>query len=45
VVYHFKQKGVAMSETAQMTLTLEKGASGWKISGWAWTGPDAAVVR
>ena len=38
--YSFKQKGVAMSEVAQMTVTLNKGTSGWKISAFAWTGPD-----
>ena len=36
--YSFKQKGVAMRETAQMTITLKKGSSGWLIHGWAWTG-------
>jgi hypothetical protein len=44
-VYTFKQKGVAMSETAQMTLTLTKGVKGWKITGWAWTGPDPSPVN
>ena len=38
-VYTFKQKGVAMREKAQMTVMLKKGASGWLIHGWAWTGP------
>ena len=36
--YTFKEKGVAMSETAQMTFLLKKGASGWLIHGWTWTG-------
>jgi ketosteroid isomerase-like protein len=40
-VYTFKQKGVAMRETAQMTFTLKKGADGWLIHGWTWTGPKA----
>lgn len=39
-VYTFKQKGVAMSETAQMTVTLVKAKDGWKINAWSWTGPD-----
>ena len=39
-VYTFKQKGVAMREVAQMTVTLSKGAKGWKIIAWTWTGPD-----
>jgi len=38
-VYTFKQKGVAMREAAQMTFVLKKGASGWVIHGWTWTGP------
>ncbi|HEY2151143.1 MAG TPA: nuclear transport factor 2 family protein [Vicinamibacterales bacterium] len=39
--YTFKEKGVAMRETAQMTFTLKKGANGWLIHGWTWTGPRA----
>jgi hypothetical protein len=39
--YTFKEKGVAMRETAQMTFTLKKGAAGWLIHGWTWTGPRA----
>lgn len=38
-VYTFKQKDVAMREAAQMTFVLKKGAGGWLIHGWAWTGP------
>ena len=41
-VYTFKVKGVAMRESAQMTFTLKKGASGWLIHGWTWTGPKAS---
>jgi hypothetical protein len=37
-VYTFKQGGAAMRETAQMTFTLKKGAAGWLIHGWTWTG-------
>lgn len=40
-VYSFKQKGVAMKETAQMTFVLKKGATGWMIYSWTWTGPRA----
>jgi hypothetical protein len=43
-VYTFKQKGVAMRAAAQMTFTLKKGASGWLIQGWTWTGPKARKV-
>jgi hypothetical protein len=43
-VYTFKQQGVAMRETAQMTFTLKKSASGWLIHGWTWTGPKARKV-
>jgi len=38
-VYTFKQRGTAMRETAQMTFVLRKGATGWLIHGWTWTGP------
>jgi len=38
-VYTFNQKGAAMRESAQMTFVLRKGASGWLIYGWTWTGP------
>ena len=40
-VYSFKQQGVAMRESAQMTFVLKKGAAGWPIYGWTWTGPKA----
>lgn len=43
-VYTFKQAGVAMRESAQMTFTLKKGAGGWLIHGWTWTGPKARKV-
>ena len=43
-VYTFKEKGVAMSESAQFTFSLQKGASGWLIHGWTWTGPKAKKV-
>jgi len=41
-VYAFKEKGAAMKEAGQMTFALLKGAAGWKIAGWTWTGPKAA---
>jgi hypothetical protein len=44
--YTFKQKGVAMREEAQIVYTLQKGASGWLVTGWSWVGtkpkPDAS---
>ncbi|MEO5824127.1 MAG: hypothetical protein ABIT71_26770 [Vicinamibacteraceae bacterium] len=43
-VYTFKEKGVAMRTASQMTFTLTKGASGWLISSWTWTGPKASKV-
>ena len=43
-VYTYKEKGVAMREAAQMTFTLKKGASGWLIHGWTWTGPKPQRV-
>ena len=42
--YTFQQKGRTMRETAQMTLVLDKQASGWKIASWTWTGPEAKPV-
>jgi len=42
--YAFKEKGVAMREDAHMTFTLKKGAGGWAIHGWTWTGPRAKKV-
>ncbi len=38
-VYTFKERGVAMREAAQMTFVLKKGAAGWLINAWTWTGP------
>jgi hypothetical protein len=42
--YTFKERGVAMREVAQMTFVLKKGASGWLIHGWTWTGPKPKAV-
>ena len=44
-VYTFKLKGVAMRESAQMTFVLKKGAGGWLIHGWTWTGPKAERAK
>jgi ketosteroid isomerase-like protein len=43
-VYAFKEKGVAMREAAQMTFVLKKGAGGWLIHAWTWTGPKPRPV-
>lgn len=40
----YKDKGVAMRKVAQLTFALKKGASGWLISGWTWTGPAGTKV-
>jgi ketosteroid isomerase-like protein len=41
--YSFTARGgVAMRAVSQMTFTLEKGAGGWLIHGWTWTGPKAS---
>jgi len=40
-VYTFKQRGTAMREAAQMAFALRRGAGGWLIHGWTWTGPKA----
>lgn len=44
-VYTFKERGVAMREEAQMTFVLKKGAGGWLIHGWTWTGPKPERAR
>lgn len=44
-VYTFKQKGVAMSESSQMTFVLKKAAAGWLIHGWTWTGPSPSPAK
>jgi ketosteroid isomerase-like protein len=38
-VYSFTQRGAAMRERAQLTVVLRKGATGWLMHGWTWTGP------
>ncbi len=43
-VYTFKAKGVAMREPAQIVVALQKGTSGWQISGWAWVGTKPKPV-
>ena len=43
-VYTFKQKDVAMRETAQMALTLQKGKTGWLITSFAWSGAKPKPV-
>ena len=43
-VYAFKERGVAMREAAQMTFVMKKGAGGWLIHGWTWTGPKPKAV-
>ncbi|HEY0649946.1 nuclear transport factor 2 family protein [Phenylobacterium sp.] len=43
--YSFKEKGVAMRAEAQMTYVLRKGADGWKIQSWTWTGPRATPAK
>ena len=40
-VYSFKDHGAPMSEPAQMTFAMHRGADGWKIAAWTWTGPKA----
>jgi hypothetical protein len=46
-VYTFKEGGVAMRESAQMTFALKKSAGGWLIHGWTWTGskPTGAAKK
>ena len=36
--YTFKQKGKLVKETGStLTVALQKGAAGWRMTGWAWT--------
>lgn len=44
-VYTFKQRGVAMRASAQMTFVLKKGPGGWLIHGWTWTGARAQKAQ
>jgi hypothetical protein len=43
-VYTFTQKGVAMKEAARMAITLQKGKTGWLITGFAWAGTKPQPV-
>jgi len=44
-VYSFKQKGTPMRATAQFTVVLHKGDTGWLITGWAYTsGPPRSEM-
>ncbi len=36
--YTYKEKGVAMTESAKMAFSLTKDGDAWKIAGWAWAG-------
>lgn len=44
-VFSFKQGDVAMRESAHMTFALKKGAAGWLIHGWTWTGPKTPTAQ
>jgi len=44
-VYTFKERGVAMRESAQFAFALRKGAGGWLIDGWTWTGPKPGPAK
>jgi hypothetical protein len=37
-VYTYKAKSVAIREAAQMVYALQKGTSGWQITGFSWVG-------
>jgi len=39
-VYTYKAKGVAVREPAHLVCALQKGASGWQITGWTWVGTN-----
>lgn len=40
-MYSFKANDKPMREDAQMTFALRKETAGWRISGWAFAGPEA----
>jgi len=44
IVYTFKERGVPMRESAQMTFVLRKGPGGWLIHGWTWTGSKPTAI-
>lgn len=44
-VYTFKERGVPMQASSQMTFVLRKAAGGWLIHGWAWTGPKPTAAK
>jgi hypothetical protein len=37
-VYTYKQKGVAVTETAHHAIVLNKEGGAWKVASWSWTG-------
>ncbi len=43
-VFTFKQNGKPMREASQMTFVLKKGAGGWLIHAWSWTGPRPSAA-
>jgi hypothetical protein len=43
-VYSYKAKGVAMRESAQLVVALQKGANGWQITGFSWVGTKPKPV-
>jgi hypothetical protein len=48
-VYTYKAKSVAIREAAQMVYALQKGTSGWQITGFSWVGttpkPAASAAK
>jgi len=32
----YNKKGAAVKETSTVTMSLQKGSSGWRITGWSW---------
>jgi hypothetical protein len=37
-VYTYKEQGRPTAEEGQMTFVLNRGAAGWKIGAWTWSG-------
>ncbi len=44
-VYTFKEHGVQMQASAQMTFALQKEDAGWRISAWTYSAPRGAPAK
>ena len=42
--FTFEERGKAMEEKGHFAFVLREGEAGWRIVGWAWTGPTPSAV-